>query len=163
MAFKVMFIQNHVENEEPNDWLVSSTEERTWDEFKVAMVRKALPLAFAFDTEKRIRQSKQGQLDYSTWASGLRALHLQLRSAALSDMEFLRILLFNMDPQLSTFLRQNELLINTGLHQDATPSANIRPPSSASVLARTTTSIPHLVPSSSPSTAAYGSASSSPA
>ncbi|SGY38977.1 BQ5605_C003g02116 [Microbotryum silenes-dioicae] len=136
MGFKIMFIQNHVEHDHLKDWLVSSTEDRTWDEFKVAMVRKALPLDFAFDTEKQIRHSKalpldfafdtekqirhskQRNMDYPTWASGLRALQLQLGQAALSDAEFIKILLFNMDAQLSVVLRQNDLLTNTGLHQD---------------------------------------------
>ncbi|SGY12772.1 BQ5605_C011g06597 [Microbotryum silenes-dioicae] len=96
MGFKIMFIQNHVEHDYLKDWLVSSTEDRTWDEFKVVMVRKALPLDFAFDTEKQ----------------------LQLGQPALSDAEFIKILLFNMDAQLSVVLRQNDLLTNTGLHQD---------------------------------------------
>ncbi|SGY11848.1 BQ5605_C011g06292 [Microbotryum silenes-dioicae] len=118
MGFKIMFIQNHVKHDHLKDWLVSSTEDRTWDEFKVAMVRKALPLDFAFDTEKQIRHSKQWNMDYPTWASGLRALQLQLGQAALSNAEFIKILLFNMDAQLSVVLRQNDLLANTGLHQD---------------------------------------------
>ncbi|SGY55499.1 BQ5605_C006g04035 [Microbotryum silenes-dioicae] len=100
MGFKIMFIQNHVEHDHLKDWLVSSTEDRTWDEFKVAMVRKALPLDFAFDTEKQIRHSKQRNMDYPT------------------DAEFIKIPLFNMDAQLSVVLRQNDLLANTGLHQD---------------------------------------------
>ncbi|SGY26736.1 BQ5605_C018g08765 [Microbotryum silenes-dioicae] len=118
MGFKIMFIQNHVEHDHLKDWLVSSTEDRTWDEFKVAMVRKALPLDFAFDTEKQIRHSKQRNMDYPTCASGLCALQLQLGQAALSDAEFIKILLFNMDAQLSVVLRQKDLLANTGLHQD---------------------------------------------
>ncbi|KDE02309.1 hypothetical protein MVLG_07124 [Microbotryum lychnidis-dioicae p1A1 Lamole] len=80
MGFKIMLIQNHVEHDHLKDWLVSSTEDRTWDKFKVAM--------------------------------------LQLGQAALGDAEFIKILLFNMDTQLSVVLRQNDLLVNTGLHQD---------------------------------------------
>ncbi|SCZ91578.1 BZ3500_MvSof-1268-A1-R1_Chr1-2g01501 [Microbotryum saponariae] len=118
MGFKVMFIQNHVEHDHLKNWLVSLTEDRTWDEFKVALVRKALPLDFAFDTEKQIKHLRQRNTEYTTWASGLRALQLQLGQAALSDAEFIKILLFNMDTQLSVVLRQNDLLINTGLHQD---------------------------------------------
>ncbi|SGZ31353.1 BQ5605_C044g12155 [Microbotryum silenes-dioicae] len=104
MGFKIMLIQNHVEHDHLKDWLVSSTEDHTWDKFKVAM--------------KQIRDSKQRNMDYPTRALGLCALQLQLGQAALGDAEFIKILLFNMDTQLSVVLRQNDLLVNTGLHQD---------------------------------------------
>ncbi|SGZ27952.1 BQ5605_C026g10227 [Microbotryum silenes-dioicae] len=86
MPLKIMFIANHIEHETLKDWLVTATEERTWDKLKVAFIRKALPLDFAF------KQS--------------------------SDIEFIKVLLFNMDPQLSVVLQQNDLLLGTGLHQD---------------------------------------------
>ncbi|KDE02105.1 hypothetical protein MVLG_07319, partial [Microbotryum lychnidis-dioicae p1A1 Lamole] len=100
------------------DWCGSATEDRTWDEFKVAFLRKALPLDFAYATEKSIRHSKQRLTDYTSWASGLRASQLQLGQAAFSDTSFIKVLLFNMDPQLSVILRQGDLLLNTGMHTD---------------------------------------------
>ncbi|KDE02315.1 hypothetical protein MVLG_07120, partial [Microbotryum lychnidis-dioicae p1A1 Lamole] len=118
MRLKIMFIANHIEHEALKDWLVTATEERTWDELKVAFIHKALPLDFAFTTEQHIRHSHQGNHDYATWASGLRASQLQLGQTALSNIKFIKILLFNMDPQLSVVLRQNDLLLGTGLHQD---------------------------------------------
>ncbi|SGY12017.1 BQ5605_C011g06360 [Microbotryum silenes-dioicae] len=81
MRFKVMFITHHIEQEWLKDWCGSATEDRTWDEFKVAFLRKALPLDFA-------------------------------------DTSFIKVLLFNMDPQLSVILRQDDLLLKTGMHTD---------------------------------------------
>ncbi|SGY81042.1 BQ5605_C009g05445 [Microbotryum silenes-dioicae] len=118
MRFKVMFITHHIEQEWLKDWCGSATEDRTWDEFKVAFLRKALPLDFAYATEKAIRHSKQRLTDYTSWASGLRASQLQLGQAAFSDTSFIKVLLFNMDPQLSVILRQDDLLLNTGMHTD---------------------------------------------
>ncbi|SGY96177.1 BQ5605_C036g11548 [Microbotryum silenes-dioicae] len=118
MRFKVMFITHHIEQEWLKDWCGSATEDCTWDEFKVAFLRKALPLDFAYTTEKAIRHSKQRLTDYTSWASGLRASQLQLGQAAFSDTSFIKVLLFNMDPQLSVILRQDDLLLNTGMHTD---------------------------------------------
>ncbi|SGY11860.1 BQ5605_C011g06298 [Microbotryum silenes-dioicae] len=118
MRFKVMFITHHIEQEWLKDWCGSATEDRTWDEFKVAFLRKALPLDFAYATEKAIRHSKQCLMDYTSWASGLRASQLQLGQAAFSDTSFIKVLLFNMDPQLSVILRQDDLLLKTGMHTD---------------------------------------------
>ncbi|SGY26784.1 BQ5605_C018g08788 [Microbotryum silenes-dioicae] len=118
MRFKVMFITHHIEQEWLKDWCGSVTEDCTWDEFKVAFLRKALPLDFAYATEKAIRHSKQRLTDYTSWASGLWASQLQLGQAAFSDTSFIKVLLFNMDPQLSVILRQDHLLLNTGMHTD---------------------------------------------
>ncbi|SGZ16663.1 BQ5605_C020g09054 [Microbotryum silenes-dioicae] len=118
MPLKIMFIANHIEHKTLKDWLVTATEECTWDKLKVAFICKALPLDFAFTTEQVICPSHQGNSDYSTWASGVRASQLQPGQTTLSNIEFIKVLLFNMDPQLSVVLRQNDLLLGTGLHQD---------------------------------------------
>lgn len=91
---------------------------KSFDNFLKDLYRRALPADFVWGMEGRIRESKQGHQDYSTWSQSLRSDHLLLTDRVMNTREFVKCLLYGMDFKLSSILRRGESLKGTGFHED---------------------------------------------
>ncbi|GAA5982141.1 hypothetical protein JCM11641_000600 [Rhodosporidiobolus odoratus] len=108
---------------------------KTYSQFVEDFKKEAFPRDFVWEVEREIRESRQREKDYGTWAAGLRNQQQAIGVAAMDDFSFVRTLLFNMDGELSTYLRQHPILSTTGLHEDDLAAIGLR-----SATATTTTS-----------------------
>lgn len=106
---------------ELESWYLSNQEghlAKSYDNFLADLYKRALPADFVWETEGRIRSSKQGARDYEEWSQGLRADHLLLTDKMMSTREFIKCLLYGMDPELSSILRRGDSLKGSGFHED---------------------------------------------
>lgn len=91
---------------------------KSWETFVKEFKREAFPRDYVWETEREIRNSRQKEKNYGEWSARLRNLQQTIGSVVLTDREFIKTLLYNMDEELSVFLRQHPILTNTGLHED---------------------------------------------
>ncbi|GAA5881029.1 hypothetical protein JCM8547_003592, partial [Rhodosporidiobolus lusitaniae] len=106
---------------ELNAWWTGSMEQhlaKTYDSFIKDLKREALPRDYVWETEREIRESRQRGQDYGDWASILRLAQQAISSAAMSDAELVKNLLYGMDVELARFLRQHDVLAGSGFHED---------------------------------------------
>lgn len=105
------------------------------DDFQKDLFKRALPVDFVWETEGRIRESKQGGRDYVTWAQELRSDHLLLTDKIMPTREFVKCLLYGMDVELSSILRRGTALKGTGFHEDDQSSLFLATSPSTSIAA----------------------------
>ncbi|GAA5990069.1 hypothetical protein JCM11641_001025 [Rhodosporidiobolus odoratus] len=92
------------------------------EEFK----KEAYPRDYVWEMERDIRESRQREKDYGVWAAALRNQQQSIGVAVMNDFTFVKNLLFNMDTELSSHLRQHPVLSGTGLHEDDLANIGIR-------------------------------------
>ncbi|GAA5973503.1 hypothetical protein JCM21900_002203 [Sporobolomyces salmonicolor] len=106
---------------EIHNWYLSSAavhEAKKYEVFTLDLQKRALPRDYIWSARGRIRSARQGERDFEDWLDELRSEHLVLTEKVLSMREFVEVLLYGMDVELSATLRQGTALKNSGLHQD---------------------------------------------
>ncbi|GAA5994080.1 hypothetical protein JCM11641_005958 [Rhodosporidiobolus odoratus] len=106
---------------ELHNWYLSSAEQheaKKYEVFFLELQKRSLPRDYVWEAKGKLRMAKQGDKDYEDWVDELRADHLALTDKVLSTRDFVESLLYGMDQELSSTLRQGTSLKNTGLHQD---------------------------------------------
>lgn len=109
------------------------------DDFLKDLYKRALPVDFVWETKGRIRELKQGSKDYGLWSQELRADHLLLTEKILSTRDFVKSLLYGMDPELAAILRRGTSLKGSGFHEDDQAELFISASSSAGASSGTKT------------------------
>ncbi|GAA5994101.1 hypothetical protein JCM11641_000412, partial [Rhodosporidiobolus odoratus] len=102
-------------------WYLLAAEEheaKAYDAFLLELQKRALPRDYIWEARGRIRTAKQGDRDFEDWLEDMRAEHLSLTEKILPTRDFLESLLYGMDGELSSVLRQGSALRNSGLHRD---------------------------------------------
>ncbi|GAA5993032.1 hypothetical protein JCM11641_000854 [Rhodosporidiobolus odoratus] len=106
---------------EIHNWYLSSAEQheaKKYEVFFLELQKRSLPRDYVWEAKGKLRMAKQGDKDYEDWVDELRTDHLALTDKVLSTRDFVESLLYGMDQELSSTLRQGTSLKNTGLHQD---------------------------------------------
>lgn len=106
---------------ELENWYTTTEEEwegKSYSDFVTALQRRALPRDYVWEARRKIRETKQGSTDFEDWIDDMRTLQLQLTTRVLSDRDFIEHLLYNMDPELCSFLRRGTSLQHSGFHED---------------------------------------------
>jgi hypothetical protein len=103
------------------NWYASAAEEheqKTYATFVGDLQKRALPRDYVWEAKGRIRSWRQGSDDFEDWLDDVRTEHLSLTDKILPIRDFVEILLYNMDSELSAVLRRGTALKNTGFHED---------------------------------------------
>ncbi|GAA5908929.1 hypothetical protein JCM5296_006825, partial [Sporobolomyces johnsonii] len=102
-------------------WYSSSAADhdaKTYDVFVRDLKKRALPRDYIWETEGRLRAARQGERDYDEWSNAMRAEHLSLTARIMTTREFIKTLLYSMDPELCSILRRGTSLKGSGFHED---------------------------------------------
>ncbi|GAA5873889.1 hypothetical protein JCM1840_000216 [Sporobolomyces johnsonii] len=128
---------------------------KTYETFIKELKREALPRDYVWQVEREIRENRQKGRDYGEWAGSLRIAQQSITTAAMSDRDFVKNLLYNMDEELSRYLRQHSVLSGTGLHEDDLDAIGI---SASTIPSAAATTLPshQTAPSLYASTIDYG-------
>ncbi|GAA5985754.1 hypothetical protein JCM11641_007204 [Rhodosporidiobolus odoratus] len=106
---------------ELNAWWTGSMSShlaKTYEQFVRDLKREALPRDYVWEVEREIRESRQRGKDYGEWSGALRLAQQAISTAAMTDLELVKNLLYGMDDELARYLRQHEVLLGTGHHED---------------------------------------------
>jgi hypothetical protein len=132
-----------IEEEELVVWYLGVEEELTalsWGEFKTVFLWDALPSGYLWDTLAHIRGNHQGSHSYIDWSTELRQAQAEIGAVALSDLDLVHEMLFNMDLELRHERWQADVLKGSGYHEEewrpstSGASSKLEHPASASPL-----------------------------
>ncbi|GAA5880790.1 hypothetical protein JCM8547_003960 [Rhodosporidiobolus lusitaniae] len=93
-------------------------EKKSYEEFTGELQRRALPRDFVWEAKGCIRSSKQGDKDFKDWIDDLHTLQLSLTDRIYPTRDFVEVLLYNMDAELSTVMRRGLSLKGTSFYED---------------------------------------------
>ncbi|GAA5974660.1 hypothetical protein JCM11641_007045 [Rhodosporidiobolus odoratus] len=91
---------------------------KTYEQFIKDLKREALPRDYVWEVKREIRESKQRGRSYGEWSGTLKLAQQAISTAAMSDLELVKNLIYNMEEELARYLRQHEVLLGTGYHED---------------------------------------------
>ncbi|GAA5833759.1 hypothetical protein JCM3766R1_000089 [Sporobolomyces carnicolor] len=106
---------------ELENWYTTTEEDwegKPYADFVTALQQRALPRDYVWEARRKVRKTKQGLTDFEDWIDDMRSLQLQLTTCVLPDREFVKHLLYNMDPELCSLLQRGTLLQYSGFHKD---------------------------------------------
>jgi hypothetical protein len=109
-------------------WYLGVQEELTvlsWGEFKTVFLRRALLTGYLWDALAHIRNNHQGSHSYIDWSMELQQAQAEIGAVALSDLNLVREMLFNMDPELRCELRQAVVLKGSGYHEEEMETVSV--------------------------------------